>query len=171
MKKNIFSVVILALVIVNIILTSILIFSVVPTANKTNKLITDICSALELELESQKSEKNGGAPSIDQLALYDIADKMTVNLKKGPDGKQHYAAFSITISMDTKNEGYKTYGETIAEKESLIKNEIITAVSSYTYEEIQTDQTVLNKAIVERLQKLFDSDFIVNVAFRDIVFQ
>lgn len=171
MKKNLFSIIILALVIVNLILTAILMFSVVPSANKTNRLITKITSILDLELVSQKEEDGEDSISIDQIATYDIADKMTVNLKQGTDGETHYAVFQVTLSMDTENDGYKEYGETISERESLIKSEIINAISSYTYDEMQENSQVLNAAILERLQDMYDSDFIVSVSFSDLVFQ
>lgn len=168
MKKNIFSVLILALVIVNLALTAIMMFSVVPAANKTNSLVNQICSVINLDLEAKKGQDT---ISIDQLATYDIEDKFTVNLKKGEDGKDHFAAFSVTISMDKKSEGYKTYGETIGEKESLIKSEIIDVVSGFSLEEAQADKTAIQEALKERISNLFGSDFIFKVAFRDIVFQ
>ncbi|MBA4686930.1 MAG: flagellar basal body-associated FliL family protein [Candidatus Galacturonibacter soehngenii] len=171
MKKNIFSILILAFVIVNLVLTTIMMFSIVPMAKKTNALITQICSVLDLELEANKSADGEENISIDQIATYDIADKFTVNLKKDGDGKDHFAVFSVTLSMDTKKEGYKTYGEKISEKESLIKSEINDVVSSFTLEEAQSDREALQEALKQRMIKMFDSDFIIKVAFRDIVFQ
>lgn len=171
MKKNIFSIIILALVIVNLVLTAIMMFSVVPAAKKTNTLVTQICSVLDLELEANKAESGDDSISIDQIATYDIADQLTVNLKSGTDGASHYAVFSVTLSMDKENEGYKNYGEQIADKESLIKSEIIDVVSGFTLEEAQSNREALQDALKERLVKMFDSDFIIKVAFRDIVFQ
>ncbi len=171
MKKNIFSVLILALVIVNLVLTAIMMFSVVPMAKKSNTLITQICSVLNLELEANKTAEGDNSISIDQIATYDIADKFTVNLKKDTDGEEHFAVFSVTLSMDTKNEGYKTYGEKISDKESLIKSEINDVVSGFTLEEAQSNREALQEALRQRMIKMFDSDFIIKVAFRDIVFQ
>ena len=50
MKKNIFSVIITALTVVNVVLTAILFFVMMPTFNKTNKLITQVASILDLEI-------------------------------------------------------------------------------------------------------------------------
>jgi len=171
MKRNIFSIVIMALVVVNLVLTAIMMFSVVPASKKTNALVTQICSVLDLELEGSASKNEDGSIPIEQIATYDIADSMTVNLKKDADGKEHYAVFSVTLSMDKKSEGYETYGEGIAEKESLIKSEIIDVVSSFTMEEAQSNKEGLQEALKQRLSEMFDSDFIIKVAFRDIVFQ
>ncbi|RDY32476.1 flagellar basal body-associated FliL family protein [Lachnotalea glycerini] len=171
MKKNIFSILILALVIVNLVLTAIMMFSIVPASKKTNALVTKICSVLDLELEANVAETGEENIPIDQIATYDIADKITVNLKKDVDGEEHYAVFSVTLSMDKKNDGYKSYGEKIADKESLIKSEIIDVVSGFTLEEAQSNRDALQEALKQQLDKMFDSDFIIKVAFRDIVFQ
>jgi flagellar FliL protein len=171
MKKNILSIVILALIVVNLVLTAIMMFSVVPASKKTNALVTQICSVLDLELEANETGTEETSIPIDQIATYDIEDQFTVNLKKDVDGKDHFAVFSVTLSMDTKNDGYKSYGETIAEKESLIKSEINDVVSGFTLDEAQLNREGLQASLCTRLQEMFDSDFIINVAFRDIVFQ
>lgn len=171
MKKSILSIVILALVIVNLVLTAIMMFSVVPASKKTNALVTQISTVLDLELEANLEETDDGSIPIDQIATYDIADKITVNLKKDVDGEDHFAVFSVTLSMDTKNDGYKTYGEKMSERESLIKSEIIDVISSFTLEEAQSNRDGLQEALTQRLAEMFDSDFIVEVGFRDIVFQ
>ncbi len=171
MKKNIFSIVILALVVVNLVLTAVMMFSVVPASKKTNALVTQISTVLDLELEANLEEEDDGSIPIDQIATYDIADKITVNLKKDVDGEDHFAVFSVTLSMDKENDGYDSYGETLSEKESLIKSEIIDVVSSFTLEEAQSNRAGLQEALRQRLVEMFDSDFIVEVGFRDIVFQ
>ena len=50
MKKNLLSVVILALLVVNLILTGIMMFSCVSANKKTAALVNDIASVLDLEL-------------------------------------------------------------------------------------------------------------------------
>ena len=49
MKKNLLSIIILALLVVNIGMTSFMLLSVMTTNSKTAKLISDIAAALELE--------------------------------------------------------------------------------------------------------------------------
>ena len=51
MKKNLISVIILALLVVNIVLTGIMMASVLSTNKKTASLVTDVASAINLELE------------------------------------------------------------------------------------------------------------------------
>ena len=45
MKKNLISVIILALVLANFVLTALLVFTVLPETKKANKLIEEVCSA------------------------------------------------------------------------------------------------------------------------------
>ena len=51
MKKNLMTVIILALVLVNLVLTAILAFTIIPQTRKSNQLIDKIASAIDLELE------------------------------------------------------------------------------------------------------------------------
>lgn len=171
MKKNLLSILILALVLVNLVLNIVIIFSVLPAANKTNKMVTQICSILDIELAAD--EEKSGKVSMDKLAVYELSEgaTMTMNLKVGEDGKTHVLVTSVSISMNTESEGYKTYGETISEKESIIKGEINNVVSSHTVEEYQVDAAGIREEIVKNLQEMFDSDFIVDVTFSDVIYQ
>lgn len=170
MKKNLMSVLILALVLVNTILTAVLAISVVPSVKKTNQLVDSVASAVKLELNSENGTKASSVP-MDQIATYDMEEEMTINLKPGDDGKDHYVVLKASISMDTKNKGYKSYGETISEKASIIKNEINSVVSSHTYEEFRDDQQGVQDEILKNLQTLYDSDFIVSVGFSSVTCQ
>lgn len=170
MKKNLITVITLALVLVNLVLTVILTITIIPETKQANALITKVCSAIDLDLESGSATSNANVP-IDQIELYDIADTLTINLKKGEDGKAHYAMVNVSISIDTKHEDYKTMSEQVAGKDSLIRAEINNVVSSYTIEEIQENQEAVQKEILKNLQQLFGSDFIVAVGFSNIQLQ
>ena len=54
MKKNILTIVILAMCFVNIVLSAILIFVMIPTANKSIRLVNKVAQIIDLELESRK---------------------------------------------------------------------------------------------------------------------
>jgi len=173
MKKNLMSVIILALVLVNLVLTAIIMFSTVSANRKTTALVNSIASVLDLEL-------NGGAAGADETAtavavtdseVYDIADSMTIALKPSADGSDHYALCEVSFSLNKKNEDYKTYQPLLAERQSKIKSEIIDVIGSYTKEEASSNVAGLQQAILERVQKMFGSDFIYEAYFRDIKFQ
>ena len=55
MKKNLMSVLILALVLVNLVFTAILTFSIVPATQNANKLIEEVAQAIHLELNAGKN--------------------------------------------------------------------------------------------------------------------
>lgn len=170
MKKNLISVLILALVVVNLVLTAILTITVIPQTKKANELITTVCSAINLELQSGEVTDASTIP-IDQIATYSIADSMTINLKNGDDGKDHYAVVTVTISMNKESDGYSKYGDTLADREDLIKSEINDTIQQYTIDEMRSNQQDVQDEIVKKLQKMFDSDFIVGVGFGTVTYQ
>lgn len=171
MKKNLMTMVVLALVLVNLILTAILTITVLPETKKANELISQVCSAINLELRSGEAVSNVTNVPIDKLATHDIADSLTINLKDSGDGESHYAVITVSLSMNTDSSGYKTYGATLSEKDSLIKSQINSVVSGFTYEEFKGDQQKVQDAILNDLQRLFDSDFIVSVGFPTVTCQ
>jgi len=171
MKKNLLSILILALLVVDIILTSITMFSVTTTNKKTASIVTQIASVLELDLNAAGEDGAQEVVSIADTAVYDIAEEMTIPLKTGADGEAHYALVSVSLSMNTKNEDYENYGETISAQESLIRGEIVEAFSKYTMEEIKADQNLVREDILKRIQEMFDSDFVYKVSFREIILQ
>lgn len=169
MKKNLISIIILALLIVNIVLTAIMMFSVTSTATKTSALVDNITRALNLELTA-KGDAGASAVPISDIATYDIAE-MTIELQQDAEGEQHFFVGSITLSMNTKDKDYKTYGGDMESRESLIKSEITDVISSYTVEDARSNQDTIKSEILERIQTLFNSEFVFNVAFSDILIQ
>lgn len=169
MKKNLISIIILALLIVNIVLTAIMMFSVTGTATKTSALVDNITRALNLELTA-KGDAGASAVPISDIATYDIAE-MTIELQQDAEGEQHFFVGSITLSMNTKDKDYKTYGGDMESRESLIKSEITDVISPYTVEDARSNQDTIKSEILERIQTLFNSEFVFNVAFSDILIQ
>lgn len=170
MKKNILTLIILVVSVANLILTAIIMFSIVPSAKKSDKMITDICSVLDLELASEEEEKVDKV-AVSDLSFFDIEDEMIVSLKAGADGEVHYAVLKVSVAMDTTNKDYKTYGATISERSSLIKNAVFDVVGSYTYEEAQGKTEEMEKKILDELRDMFDSDFLYQVIFSDVKLQ
>lgn len=172
MKKNLISIIILALMIVNVVLTAIMMFSVTGASKQTAALVNNIATAMDLEL-SASGEGGAASVSMADTETYSFADNMTIPLKKSEgDDKDHYCIVSITLSIDTKAEGYKEYGsaEVLATREGLIKDEINGVFAQYTMEEARDNQETIKKEIIDRIQKMFDSKFIYNVSFGDIMF-
>ena len=170
MKKNLITVITLALVVVNLVLTVILTITILPETQKANELITKVCSAIDLDLESGSATSNANIP-IDQIEVYNIDDEQTINLKQDGDGKDHFAMLTVSISMDTKNSDYKDLNPQVEEKVNLIKGDINNIVSQYTIDEIKNNQSAVQDEILKDLQKMFGSDFIVAVGFPTAQYQ
>ena len=170
MKKNLITVITLALVVVNLVLTVILTITILPETQKANELITKVCSAIDLDLESGSATSNANIP-IDQIEVYNIDDEQTINLKQDGDGKDHFAMITVSISMDTKNSDYKDLKPQDEEKVNLIKGDINNIVSQYTIDEIKNNQSAVQDEILKDLQKMFGSDFIVAVGFPTAQYQ
>lgn len=174
MKKNLISVIILALLIVNIVLTAIMMFSVTGASKKTAALVDNIGTALDLELAaSGGGEEAEETVSMADTETYSFADDMTIPLKKTEgDDKDHYCVVSVTLSINTKADGYKEYGsaENLTNMEGLKKDQINSVFAQYTAEEVRDNQEMVKKEILDRIQTMFDSKFIYNVSFGDILF-
>ena len=142
MKKNLITVIILALVLANLILTAILVFTIIPQTKKSNQLIDQVCSAINLELQSGEN-----TPATPEVPIEDVE------------------TYAIT-------DGYKTYGgsEGLAAKVTIIQSEINTIVNGYTLDEFNANgyQNVKDD-ILKTLQDMFGgSDFIVGVNFSSV---
>lgn len=170
MKKNLITVITLALVVMNLVLTVILTITILPETKKANELITKVCSAIDLDLESGSATSNADIP-IDQIDVYNIEDQQTINLKSSGDGKDHFAVITVSISMDKKNKDYKDLQPEVENKVELIKGEINNIVSQYTIDEIKNNQSAVQNEILKDLQKMFGSDFIVAVGFPTAQYQ
>lgn len=170
MKKSLLTVITFALVLINLVFTVVLTITVVPEAQKANELISKVCSAIDLDLESGDSAGTTSIP-IEDIEVYDIADSMTINLKKDDSGKDHFAVLTISLSINKKSDDYKKYYENLSAQEGLIKTTINSVVSEYTLADIQADQQAVRKDILKELQKMFSSDFIVGVGFSSSTYQ
>lgn len=172
MKKNLLSVVILALLVVNLILTGIMMFSCVSANKKTAALVNDIASVLDLELTGGGSNtEEVAAVSVADTEIYNIADAMTVALRPSEDDKEHYCMCEVSFSMNKTHEDYETMSPMVATQESKIRSIIIGVIGGYTKEEAQANQKAIESAILEQVQQMFGSNFIYEAYFRDVKFQ
>ena len=173
MKKNLISILILALLVVNVVLTAIMMFSTMSSVKKTSTLVSNIATVLNIELDggSSSSEEENTTVQMADIATYDISDSLTIPLKKGEDGKDHYYIVSVSLMMNTKHEDYATYSESVASNDSLFKATIIEVIGSHTLDEIQEDPESVRNEILLKIQEAYNSTFIYKVAFSNIMYQ
>jgi flagellar FliL protein len=156
----------MAIVLINVILTAVLIFVIVPTSNKTNQLVAKVASIVDLELESPET----GEPelTVSDIVGYDIKDKLTINLRS-TDGKDHYAVLYVSLSMNNKHEDYTDYSLKLEENESAITEIVQEEFSVYSKDEVNDKKNLIREKVLTRIQELFKSDFIINVTFAKMV--
>ncbi len=170
MKKNIYTILILALLLLNMILTAVIVFTVVPTTMRTNKLIAKVASNIDLELESSSVVTPADKIGIQDIEVYQIQDDLTISLKKGPnDSKNHYALVSVSFSINTKSKDYETLKPTIANNEDFLKEIIMDEFSKYMVDDVKENKENIKDEILKRVQEKFNSDFIVSVAVGKMV--
>jgi flagellar FliL protein len=166
MKKNLISVIILALTFANFVLTALLIFTVLPETKKANEMITAVCSAIDLELNSGAATGTSNLP-IEQITTYAVngGENITTNLKS-TDGANHYVIVSITLSLNNKSDNYEKYSpEVLTEKDSIIQDDIIQIISAYTVDDFSNNVSEVKELILADMQGMFGSDYVVGVNF------
>ena len=174
MKRNMLAIILPAGSIVNLSMSAFIMLTVMNTNSKTVKLISDVAAAVNIDnttLLPPSSEKEGPVSvPMDKTVTYDIGgdDKMTIAFKPGADGDTHYAQVEVVLSMNKDSDGYKTFGETMDDRKSIIKSTILEIMQSYTIEECRSNEPQVQQRILEALQELFDSDFIFKVSFSNI---
>lgn len=176
MKKNLLSVLILALLIVNIAMTAIMMVSVLGTNNKTGALVTSIARVMNLELY-EPGESANNVP-LSQTATYALADRLMIQLKPSVDEEGNSTGASMVIfymalAMDTEHKDYKELGseETLQSFEIQIKDTVASVVHEYTEQEFSENSDQVKAEILSAIQDLFQSDFIYRVSISDVIFQ
>lgn len=166
MKKNLLSILILTLLIINIALTSIMMFGMMSSVKSTSALVGKIAAVLNLELTTEEKEEQ--QVSIADSVSYDISESMTIPLKNSEnDTEQHYAKISVSILMDKNSKDFKKYSDLSAYVPE-IKSIIIDVVMNYTKEEFMATKDDICKEILSRIQERFDnSDVIYNIVISD----
>lgn len=174
MKKNILTIIIMALTVINVILTAVVLFSAVPAMNRTNNLIKKITEVVDLELESdEKSDDNSvSIKDRENHQFTSTAGTLTINLKKSANGKEHWAQLdSVFVTVNKKGEDYTDLTANLTEKQSDVLTIVSDIIGSMDYETVSTNKSEMKLEIVEKLQEHFESESIIDVSFDNLRFQ
>lgn len=158
MKRNMLAIVILAATLINLTLSAVLIFTVIPKAKRTDALIERIVAAVELETESGIGKDYGEILPADQDE-YTFADK-AINLKS-TGSKPSIAQVSITVTLNKKHDDYATVQPLIAGKENKIVAAVSNVLSDYTSAEVSLYADDINKDALAKIQEIFQSECII----------
>ena len=165
MKKNLLSVLLLVLMIVNIALSAVMMISVTGTNKKTAALMDSIGMAMNLELYTP-----GESPAV---SLADtnthVMDAMTIPLAFGENGKQIYILFDISLLMDKTHDDYSKYADNISDYDSMIKDTVSQIVSVYNEEQCRTSFTSdIRNEMLTAIQNLFQSNVVYGITLSNI---
>ena len=164
MKKNILAVVILAATIVNIALTSLMLFTIIPKAQRTDELIQKIVTIVDLELENPDAADYAVIPFEDREP-YSLSSTIAVNLSKlEGDTKNRYAHVTVILVLNKKSDSYETVQPLLAGYEGIIKSIVSEEVSKYNINNIGESKRIIQAEVLDRLRTEFESsDLLVGV--------
>jgi flagellar FliL protein len=184
MKKNLLTVLILALLIVNIVLTSVMLISIVGVNAKTGALVGNIGAVLNLELTEPGEETQEEVVSALDLEEVDLGE-VTIMLKPDviePDAtaaatepsttaKSAYMVFNVALQLNTTSPDYEEInGEFITGKKNLIISTINDVVGTHTLEECKGNQPALKAEIKQALRNLLQSDVVYEISLSEVKF-
>ena len=178
MKKNLLSVLILVLLIVNIAMPAVMMISVTGTNKKTAELVTSIATVLNLERYRPGEETVTDVPlaETETYVMTEMAIPLAASKIVNEDGstsvspKQSYIIFTPALLQNIKHEDYKDLGgaEKMAAADSLVRDVINSVVGNHTLEECQNNFEGIREEILKEVQKLFGSDFIYKIAISGV---
>ena len=167
MKKNILTIVILAATLINLVLSVVLVFSVMPPMNKTSTLVDKVASVIDLEIEDENVKEQ--EYTIDDLEpyvkKYDAA--VNINLKRDAgDDANHYAQLAgWTLSLNTKADDFSSIKESLTTKDVYVDDIVKETISSYTATTL--DFTKCKAEIIKKVQEKYNTKAIVDISLTD----
>lgn len=169
MKKNILTIVIMAVTVLNLVLTIIMVFSIVPAANKTNKLTDKVATVLDMELEKEEEEEY----SYKQLESYDISfdNKQTINLKQEPgDNTSHYVILEgVSVSFNKEADDYKDISEAVKASSVYVVDCVKEAISEQTIKTLNENE--VKELALKKIQEFYNSKCIARLSLPGYMFQ
>lgn len=175
MKKNILTIIIMALAVINVILTAVIVFTMVPAMSRTNNLVQEISQMVDLELEQSEKNKNA-VISVKDREVHSFSSStegtLTINLKKGQDGKDHYALLDMVyVTINTSADDYDDLAAIIDDRGSDVIQKVTDVIGSYDYETISAERDSMKQEIIKKLQEFFETEAIIDVSFDNLRFQ
>ncbi|MDE6024483.1 MAG: flagellar basal body-associated FliL family protein [Lachnospiraceae bacterium] len=172
MRKNLITVLILAICVINLVLNIILFFVLMPSAAKTNKLISDISEVLDIELASQKSE-NGGDVDVADLAPFQLEQGNPINLVSDGSDKSHVLQYGLTINLDKKAKDYDKTQSSLEQSTAAVYDMARDTIGQYTYEQVKDVdvQREIKQKLLASLKEYYGTECIYSINFYNWVAQ
>ena len=171
MKKSTLNVITLALVLINLVLTVILTFSLVSTNNKTNKLISKVAEIIDVAGADTGDKGTSSSSGLDDITYVDVTnnDSKDIMISYTDGGKTHYAIMNVSLGLNTKAKDYTAKSTTINNGMKVIVNAVQTEAMKYTYSTVASSKATIESALLEQLQDTFQTQCITSVIVSIVV--
>jgi flagellar FliL protein len=172
MKKNLITVLILAISIINLVFNILLVFVFMPSATKTNNLITDIAKVLDIEIASQEGISDVSF-DMANLAPFELEQGNPINLADDGSGTSHVLQYGLTLNLDSKAEDYDKVNTSLTSSTALVYDLTRDIIAKYTYAEVKDVevQRQIKEEILSSLRETFGTVCIYSVSFYNWVAQ
>jgi len=179
MKKSFLNVITLALVLINLILTVLLTFSLVSTSKKTDDFISKVAGIIDLDVgatattTTQSASTTVGLSDLEviDVKLSDGSTKITISLLDDA-GKVHQSIVSVALSLNKTSKDYDKLRANVDNGMNLTVSEINKVVSSYSFNTVLANKANMEQQILTYLQDtMFQSDIVYSVSFTGFVVQ
>ena len=162
MKKNILTIVIMAASLVNLILSIVLVFSVMPAMNKTGRLADKVAKLIDLEIDSGKDEDQ--EYTVADLTPVEITyeSSVKINLQQEGDSAHYCVLDGIVVSLNSKAEDYKDISKALGENNVYVSDIVKEVISGYPASTL--DEVTVRQEAVKRLQEKYNTKAIVEIS-------
>lgn len=168
MRKNMLAVLILAISLANLVLSSITLMVIMPKVDATEKFITKVASAIELEQKQEEAVLG----DMENYTLTKTSESVMINLKNYESNKDSYVVIKgIALMLNTKNKDYADVKKLIDKNKIKVQDIINSTYAKYTKEEAQDKKDQIKTEILEELSEMFNTETIVDISFGSIMYQ
>ena len=171
MKKSMLNVITLALVLINLILTVLLTFSLVSTNNKTNNLITKVAQIIDLDIgeTTVKDDTTSAGANIADIAYVDVKnnDSTDITVSYTDGGKTH--VLNVTVGFNTKAKDYEEKKSSLENSMKVVVSQVNTEALKYSYSELNANKATVESNLLSYLRDLFQTDSITSVTLTKMV--
>ena len=168
MKKNILTIVIMAATLINLVLSAVMIFSVVPAMYKTSNLVDKVASVVDLEIEDANKDANKDAQdyTVEDLKPFEVKydTSLKINLQKDSgDETLHYAVLDgIVVSFNTKADDYDTIYKAVEANPVYVNDIVKETIAEYSITTI--NESKIKAEAIKKMQEKYNTKCIVELS-------
>jgi len=169
MRKNILAIIILAATLVNLTLTSMIIFTFIPYVKNANTVVLKMSKIADLELETPATTTEEPTYTLADLITQEILTEGVVNLKADGSGKASYAEVTAVISINEKDQYYVDNPDIVEVHKTEVERYITDEINKYTGDTVSDNISTIEADALANIQEFFGSQFIVKVTVKILV--